>query len=92
MCTTSLRAGQVRGLGRRPSAGCSSPIRRCAGGHPLKFNSVLTNAIILHNTLDIADVVRQLKADGEAVAPEDLARISPLLHRAQHALRRVLNP
>jgi TnpA family transposase len=58
----------------------------------LKFNSVLTNAIILHNTLDIADVVRQLQADGEAVAPEDLARISPLLHRAQHALRRVLNP
>lgn len=51
----------------------------------LKFNSVLTNAIILRNTLDIADVVRQLQADGEVVAPEDLARISP--YRTEHSMR-----
>jgi hypothetical protein len=45
----------------------------------LKFNSLLTNAIIFHNTLDIADVVRQLQAEGEIAEPEDLAQTSPYL-------------
>ena len=30
----------------------------------LKFNSLLTNVMIFHNTLDIADVVRELQAEG----------------------------
>jgi TnpA family transposase len=51
----------------------------------LKFNSLLANAIIFHNTLDIADVVRQLQAEGEAVEPEDLAQISPYL--TEHIMR-----
>jgi hypothetical protein len=51
----------------------------------LKFNSLLTNAIIFHNTLDIADVVRQLQAEGETVEPEDLAQISPYL--TEHIMR-----
>jgi TnpA family transposase len=51
----------------------------------LKFNSLLTNIIIFHNTLDIADVVRQLQAEGEIVEPEDLAQISPYL--TEHIMR-----
>jgi TnpA family transposase len=51
----------------------------------LKFNSLLTNAVIFHNTLDIADAVRQLQAEGEVVEPEDLAQISPYL--TEHIMR-----
>ncbi|MFE5026299.1 Tn3 family transposase [Streptomyces sp. NPDC056656] len=51
----------------------------------LKFNSLLTNAVIFHNTLDIADVVRQLQAEGEIVEPEDRAQISPYL--TEHIMR-----
>ncbi|GAA3511458.1 TnpA family transposase [Streptosporangium album] len=45
----------------------------------LKFNSLLTNAVIFHNTLDIAEVVRQLQAEGWIIEPEDLAQVSPYL-------------
>jgi hypothetical protein len=45
----------------------------------MKFNSLLTNAVIFHNTLDIAEVVRDLQAEGWSVDPEDLAQISPYL-------------
>jgi hypothetical protein len=45
----------------------------------LKFNSLLANAVIFHNTVDIADVVRQLQAGGEIIDPGDLAQVSPYL-------------
>ncbi|WP_264159387.1 transposase [Actinomadura rudentiformis] len=32
--------------------------------------------MILHNTLDIADVVRQLQVEGWKIGPEDLAEVS----------------
>jgi Transposase and inactivated derivatives, TnpA family len=44
-----------------------------------KCNALLTNAMIFHNALDIAEVVRQLQEEGYAIDPEDLAHISPYL-------------
>jgi hypothetical protein len=45
----------------------------------VKFNALLTNCLIFHNTLDIADAVRELQAEGWKVEPEDLAEVSPYL-------------
>lgn len=45
----------------------------------MKFNSLLTNAVIFHNALDIAEIVRQLLEEGWEIDPEDLAHISPYL-------------
>lgn len=45
----------------------------------VKFTSLLANLVIFHNTLDIADVVRQLQAEGWEIDPLDLAQISPYL-------------
>jgi TnpA family transposase len=45
----------------------------------VKFNALLTNAVIFHNALDIAEIVRQLQAEGHEIAPEDLAHVSPYL-------------
>lgn len=44
-----------------------------------KFNALLSNAVIFHNALDIAEIVRQLQAEGMDIAPEDLAQLSPYL-------------
>jgi hypothetical protein len=43
----------------------------------VKFTSLLANLVIFHNTLDIADVVRQLQAEGWEIDPLDLAGIAP---------------
>ncbi|GAA2250620.1 hypothetical protein GCM10010145_17620 [Streptomyces ruber] len=40
-----------------------------------KFNALLTNEVIFHNTLDIAEIVRQLLEEGWKIDPEDLAHI-----------------
>ncbi|MFF2231652.1 Tn3 family transposase [Streptomyces anulatus] len=45
----------------------------------MKLNALLTNAVIFHNALDIAEIVRQLLEEGWTIEPEDLARISPYL-------------
>ncbi|MFD4511019.1 Tn3 family transposase [Streptomyces sp. NPDC058457] len=45
----------------------------------VKFTSLLADLLIFHNTLDIADVVRQLQAEGWVIDPLDLAQISPYL-------------
>ncbi|MER7684507.1 Tn3 family transposase [Streptomyces sp. NPDC097610] len=45
----------------------------------MKFNALLTNAVIFHNALDIAEIVRQLLQEGWEIDPEDLAHISPYL-------------
>ncbi|MER6153910.1 Tn3 family transposase [Streptomyces hirsutus] len=42
----------------------------------MKFTSLLANLLVFHNTLDIADVVRQLQAEGEVVDPLDLGTVS----------------
>ncbi|MFD0277826.1 Tn3 family transposase [Kitasatospora sp. NPDC127111] len=45
----------------------------------VKFTSLLANLVIFHNTLDIADVVREPQAEGRPVDPLDLAQVSPYL-------------
>ena len=43
--------------------------------------SLVSNAILARNTLQIARILETLRQTGTAVAVEDLARVSPLLHR-----------
>ncbi|WP_020123596.1 Tn3 family transposase [Streptomyces canus] len=45
----------------------------------VKFNVLLTNAVIFHNALDIAEIVRKLQEEGYVIGPEDLAHIPPYL-------------
>nr|WTB12019.1 DUF4158 domain-containing protein [Streptomyces antimycoticus] len=45
----------------------------------MKFNALLTNAVVFHNALDIAEIVRQLLEEGWEIDSEDLAHISPYL-------------
>ncbi|MEU7058183.1 Tn3 family transposase [Streptomyces sp. NPDC046197] len=40
---------------------------------------MLTNAVIFHNALDIAEIVRRLLEEGWEIDPEELAHISPYL-------------
>jgi TnpA family transposase len=42
----------------------------------IKFSTLLTNAVILHTTLDMMSVLRQLAGEGWEIKPEDLA-VSP---------------
>lgn len=44
-----------------------------------KSNALLANAVIFHNALDIAEIVRQLLEEGWEINPEDLAQVSPYL-------------
>ena len=43
--------------------------------------SLVSNAILVWNTLQIARILETLRQTGTTVAVEDLARVSPLLHR-----------
>ncbi len=42
--------------------------------------SLLSNAVLVWNTVHIARIVAQLRAAGHEVGDEDLARVSPLAH------------
>jgi TnpA family transposase len=42
--------------------------------------SLLSNAVLVWNTVHIAGIVDQLRAAGHVVEDEDLARVSPLIH------------
>jgi TnpA family transposase len=46
--------------------------------------SLLSNAVLVWNTTAIMKIVNQLRAAGETIADDDLARISPLMH--QHVI------
>jgi len=46
--------------------------------------SLLSNAVLLWNTMAITKIITQLRAAGETIADEDLARISPLMY--QHVI------
>ena len=46
--------------------------------------SLLSNAVLVWNTLAITKIVTLLRGTGETIADEDLARISPLMH--QHVI------
>jgi TnpA family transposase len=64
------------GFGNRGVIADNDPIEQ---EKAMKFNALLTNAVIFHNALDIAEIVRQLLEEGWAIDPEDLAHISPYL-------------
>jgi len=36
--------------------------------------------VLIWNTLRIAEIVNQLRTSGHAIADQDLARVSPLIH------------
>jgi len=46
--------------------------------------SLLSNAVLVWNTLAITKMVTLLRGAGETIADENLARISPLMH--QHVI------
>ncbi len=58
----------------------------------VKFTSQPANLLSFHNTLDIADVIRELLAEGRPVDPLDLLQGLPLSDRARQAIRRVFHP
>ncbi|MCX5444018.1 Tn3 family transposase [Streptomyces nigrescens] len=64
------------GFGNQGVLGDNDPIEQ---EKAMKFNALLTNAVIFHNALDIAEIVRQLLEEDWEIDPEDLAHISPYL-------------
>ncbi|MFF4867372.1 transposase [Streptomyces sp. NPDC001231] len=64
------------GFGNRGVIADNDPVEQ---EKAMKFNALLTNAVIFHNALDIAEIVRQLLEEGWQIEPEDLAQISPYL-------------
>jgi hypothetical protein len=40
--------------------------------------SLLSNAVVVWNTVQMTRIIAQLRANGETIAAEDLARVSPL--------------
>ncbi|MEV6957235.1 Tn3 family transposase [Streptomyces sp. NPDC051183] len=69
-------------FGQRGTVRANDPVEQ---EKDVKFTSLLANLVIFHNTLDIADVVRELQAEGEVIDPLDLAQISPYL--TEHIMR-----
>ncbi|MFH8224618.1 Tn3 family transposase [Streptomyces sp. NPDC018057] len=67
---------QWLGFGNRGVIADTDPVEQ---EKAMRFNALLTNAVIFHNALDIAEIVRQLLEEGWEITPEDLARISPYL-------------
>lgn len=45
----------------------------------IKYNNLITNAIILQNIIDITDICHQLKEEGYIITKEDIAGMSPYL-------------
>ncbi|MFC8296109.1 Tn3 family transposase [Streptomyces sp. NPDC057242] len=70
------RFSQWIGFGNRGVIADNDPIEQ---EKAMKFNALLTNAVIFHNALDIAEILRQLLEEDWEIAPEDLAHISPYL-------------
>ncbi|MFF9570430.1 Tn3 family transposase [Streptomyces sp. NPDC014685] len=64
------------GFGNRGVIADNDPVEQ---EKAMKFNALLTNVVIFHNALDIAEIVRQLLEEGWTIEPGDLAHISPYL-------------
>ena len=45
-----------------------------------ELNAAKSNAVLVWNTLRIGEIVNQMRAAGHAIADQDLARVSPLMH------------
>jgi hypothetical protein len=76
----SVIPGKIR---RSSTAADSSPPR--SGDYEEVMNkasclSLLSNAVLVWNTVHIGRIVDQLRAAGHEVKDEDLARVSPLAH------------
>jgi hypothetical protein len=70
------RFSQWIGFGNRGVIADNDPIEQ---EKAMKCNALLTNVVIFHNALGIAEIARQLLEEGWEIAPEDLAHISPYL-------------
>ncbi|MFD7065395.1 Tn3 family transposase [Streptomyces sp. NPDC059906] len=70
------RFSQWIGFGNRGVIAGNDPVEQ---EKAMKFNALLTNAVIFHNALGIAEIVRQLLEEGWTIDPEELAHISPYL-------------
>ncbi|WP_411143851.1 Tn3 family transposase [Streptomyces sp. x-80] len=70
------RFSQWIGFGNRGVIADNDPVEQ---EKAMKFNALLTNAVIFRNALDIAEIVRQLLEGGWEIDPENLAHISPYL-------------
>ncbi|WTC45950.1 transposase (plasmid) [Streptomyces albidoflavus] len=70
------RFSQWIGFGNRGVIADNDPVEQ---EKTMKFNALLTNAVIFHNALDIAEIVRQLLEEGWTIEPEGLSHISPYL-------------
>ncbi len=70
------RFSQWVGFGARCVIADNDPVEQ---EKAMKFNALLTSAVIFHNALDIVEIVRQLLEEGWTTEPEDLAHISPYL-------------
>ncbi|MFE5028187.1 Tn3 family transposase [Streptomyces sp. NPDC056656] len=64
------------GFGNRGVTADNDPIEQ---EKAMKFNALLTNTVMFHNALDIAEIVRPLLEEGWEIDPEDLAHIPPYL-------------
>ncbi|MFI6061809.1 Tn3 family transposase [Streptomyces sp. NPDC051286] len=67
---------QWLGFGNRGVIADNDPVEQ---EKAMKFNALLTNTVVFHNALDMAEIVRQLLEEGWEIDPEDLAHISPYL-------------
>lgn len=47
----------------------------------IKYKDLIANAIMLHNVVDIIDVLNQMSADGFDITPEFVAMLSPYMTR-----------
>lgn len=45
----------------------------------IKYNDLLANAVILQNTIDIGNAIKQLKTEGIEVSKQDIKNLSPYL-------------
>ena len=45
----------------------------------IKYNDLISNLVMLHNVIDMTQLLQQLKQEGYAVNSKTLARISPYL-------------
>jgi hypothetical protein len=48
--------------------------------HKASCLSLLSNAVLVWNTVQMGEIVARLRAAGETVSDEDLARVSPLAY------------
>ncbi|MFD0291533.1 Tn3 family transposase [Streptomyces sp. NPDC127118] len=82
------RFSQWVGFGNRGVIADNDPVEQ---EKEMKFNALLTNAVIFHNALDITEIVRQLLEEGWEIAPRGPGARLAVPDRAPPAVRRVLH-